>query len=206
MGGFDIILGAFGAVLTAVQSYPGFEIATLVLGGVFVWSGAAKLLSPRRTVQAIADFQLLRSPDRRHALVLAGSEVGVGVALVLGDQLTFVFGVASVMLGVFSFAVARALRRGASFSCFCFGAEAELSYRTLLRNLLLLGLVTVLLTAGTDAVRLSVPVGDALGILAVTVSTLAGLLVAAQIPSLLRWNSEVRDHHRKRARECAVSV
>lgn len=64
MGGFETILDAIGTAANALRMYPGLEIATLVLGGIFIWSGAAKLRSPRHTVQAIADSELLRAPNR----------------------------------------------------------------------------------------------------------------------------------------------
>ncbi len=203
MSGFEPIADIVSDVVNALRSHPGYEAATLFLGGVFAWSGAAKIRRPTLAAMAIADFGLVINPRGWHGVVIGTLELGLALALIIGQGMPVVLTLTCGLLAVFTLLVAVALRRRQSFACFCFGGEEELSRATLIRNLLLVALSTLLLSAAlVSADRLGDPKMLLLtAMLAITALAMTALLT--RLPKLLRWNSEVRDHFEERARACA---
>lgn len=96
--------------------------ARLLVGGVFLTFGTAKLLDLDTTIRSVRAYQLLPEavvPAVGSALPLV--EIGLGLLLVLG-LLTRVAAVATALLSVaFVVGIASAWARGLSIECGCFG-------------------------------------------------------------------------------------
>jgi uncharacterized membrane protein YphA (DoxX/SURF4 family) len=108
----------------------------LVLGGLFVWAGALKILEPDKFAVAVANYRLVP-----HALVnlvaitVPWVEVVGGTMLLLG---WWVRANALIMLGLtigFFFFISSALVRGLNIECGCFGTLS--GHRIGLTNLLI---------------------------------------------------------------------
>lgn len=119
----------------------------LILGGIFIYSGGAKLLDPAAFQGEIANFELLSwGLSGLVALYLPWLELACGIALVAKWQIDgslVILG--SLMVGFIAF-VASAWIRGLDVSCGCFGAsDAAANYPGWIgRNLLILtGLVAI---------------------------------------------------------------
>src|ERR1700722_10747340 len=81
-------------------------ILRLILGGVFIYAGIVKILSPQSFADNIADFQLLPNVlNNLFALSLPVFEVIVGLMLIIGLRLR----VASFSVLILSFVFAVAL-------------------------------------------------------------------------------------------------
>lgn len=112
-------------------------LARLVLAAVFLYSGIVKLRSVRLAALALVDFGVVRRLRPRLGLALAVYEVLLGIALAAspfdgGSQSWTIAGIAALAtLLVFAAGLARALRQGKEFPCFCFGSTGgSLSWRT----------------------------------------------------------------------------
>jgi uncharacterized membrane protein YphA (DoxX/SURF4 family) len=115
-----------------------------LLGAVFVCSGAAKMFNPRWAVQA----RSFGAP-RLVALVIPAIEVFVGAAAVAGVAPRWSVAVLAMLLVVFTAAIVRTLRHGLRPPCVCFGrwSDRPISWRTVARNVVLLGLAAAALVA-----------------------------------------------------------
>lgn len=113
----------------------------LILGGLFIYSGGAKLLDPAAFHGEIANFELLSwKTSSLVAVYLPWLEVACGIALVTKWQMTGSIAIlCSLMVGFIGF-VASAWIRNLDVSCGCFGAsDAATSYPLWIgRNLLIL--------------------------------------------------------------------
>ncbi len=120
--------------------------AGIVLAGVFVWAGAAKLARPAITVDAFAALGV-PAPEVTARLVPI-TELVLAAALISAPR----FGglVALVVVVGFSAVLVRALGAGTTAGCNCFGrARLEpVSRRDLLRNAVLAVLALVAAAAG----------------------------------------------------------
>jgi uncharacterized membrane protein YphA (DoxX/SURF4 family) len=131
-------------------------VAALVL----IMASVPKLISPAKFVQIIQDYQLL--PDKLTRLagyVIPLTELSVGLALFSGITAPWPSLFAALLFGLFGGAICVNLLRGRRYiDCGCFGAgrEAQLSWRSVLRNVILAFLA--LLSMGTglslDCLRL----------------------------------------------------
>lgn len=202
MDGLEPIRQLIAAALGALQSHPDYEAATLVLAGVFAWSGLAKLRRPRLAAMAIADFGLVDRPRRWQGMALGLFELGLGAAIAIGQGMTVVLGLACLTLLALTALLLRALGRSESFACFCFGGEEKLSRATLVRNLALLALAGLLWSASLGTAERLGSWEEFWLTAIVAAGALASSALIARVPRLLRWNWEVRDHFEARAREC----
>jgi uncharacterized membrane protein YphA (DoxX/SURF4 family) len=94
----------------------------LLLGGVFIASGALKLPDPAESVRAVRAYQLLPEavvPAVGYGLPVL--EVAVGLMLVLGVHLRLAAVVSAGLLLVFLVGVGSAWARGLTIDCGCFG-------------------------------------------------------------------------------------
>jgi hypothetical protein len=193
MDGFERILSL---ITEAADSFAGAEAhgaGLAFLAAVFAWSGIAKLRRPALAAMAMIDFGLLRHLRPRLGALAGGLELVVAAALASGLAVPAVASlfapVAAVALWFFTFLLARALRLGRRFACFCFGtSESQLSPWTLLRTVLLASLATGLALGtpsgtGPDLQVAVLQTSAALGVLGAV--TLTGA-----IPRLLRWNRD----------------
>jgi peroxiredoxin len=108
----------------------------LLLAGVFLIAGVAKLADRAGSRQAVVGFGV---PERLASAVGAGlpaTELVVGVALILSVSARFAALGALLLLAAFVGGIVVALRRGTGADCHCFGQlhSAPVSWRTLGRN------------------------------------------------------------------------
>ena len=115
--------------------------AGAVVGVVLIVAGAAKLTSKQWPVQADA----LGVP-RGAARALPILELAIGVALVAGIRLAGIAAVA--LIGAFTVFLVVALRRGVKAPCACFGAFSTrpVTWWSVVRNVVLIGLAVLSLT------------------------------------------------------------
>jgi uncharacterized membrane protein YphA (DoxX/SURF4 family) len=118
--------------------------ARLVLGGIFIWAGADKILHPAAFAQAIYNYQILPTEMiNLTALILPWVEVLLGTFLVLGVWLPGSVAVANVLLLVFLGALVFNVARGLDIHCGCFSSSTEGDPATLwylLRDMVFLSL------------------------------------------------------------------
>lgn len=123
-------------------------IFRLVLGGLFVYAGAVKVLEPLDFAQNIRNYQLVgQSLSFVAAIVLPWLEILAGLALVLG---IWTRGAALVVTGLLVFFIvltAVTMARGLDVDCGCFGSLSRKSgWSVILEDLgmLVLGLALLL--------------------------------------------------------------
>lgn len=119
----------------------------LVLGGLFVYAGAAKALEPLDFAQNIRNYQLVgQSLSFLAALVLPWLEILAGACLVAGIWKRGAALVISVLLVFFIVLTAVTMVRGLDVDCGCFGPAArKAGWGVLLEDLAMLALGLVLL-------------------------------------------------------------
>jgi peroxiredoxin len=111
-------------------------VSRLLLAGVFLIAGVAKLADPAGSRRAVVGFGV---PERLASVAgvgLPATELVVGVALIPSISARFGALGALLLLAVFGSAIAVALRRGTEAECHCFGQlhSAPVGWRTLGRN------------------------------------------------------------------------
>jgi hypothetical protein len=130
-------------------------VARLVVGGILVAAGIAKLASPATWRQVwLAAYRLLPRPlVAPAALLLPTVEIGCGVALLTGAFGTGSLLAAAALLAALTLAVATALLRHLEISCGCGGRlNTRVSGRAVARNLVLIAAVAVPAWHGGPAV------------------------------------------------------
>jgi uncharacterized membrane protein YphA (DoxX/SURF4 family) len=113
----------------------------LSLGGLFVVTGALKIVDPSAFALEIHNYQLLPALAPILAASLPTVELAVGAALVLGTRPWVRAGALATfaLMVVFTAAVASAVGRGINISCGCFGAgSGPVTLLTVARDLALL--------------------------------------------------------------------
>lgn len=135
--------------MTAVAGTASFTLAI-----IFAWSGFAKARRPTLAATAIRDFGLTRRLHVRLGMFLGLAELALAVLLASTAVLEVSLAISAVVLWAFSGLLARALTRGDSFPCFCFGeADSSISRLALARTLLLAtlaSLVTAMVVLRSD--------------------------------------------------------
>jgi len=97
-------------------------VARLVVGGVWLWAGAAKVTDPSASIASVRAYELL--PGSLVAPVgyaLPALEIVVGAALVLGLLTRGAALVSVVLLVAFVVGISWAWSHGLSIDCGCFG-------------------------------------------------------------------------------------
>jgi uncharacterized membrane protein YphA (DoxX/SURF4 family) len=116
----------------------------LVLGVVFIYAAADKILRPAEFARAVANYQILPSIlINPAALLLPWVEAVCGLALLSGRLIRGSAAIISTMLIIFIAALAAALWRGLDISCGCFSLKPEQAsdlYMAIARDLLLLAM------------------------------------------------------------------
>ena len=149
-------------------------VASVAVSVVLAVSGTAKLLDRDGTREAVAGFGLPAALVPVVAALLAPAELLAAVLSLVPATRTLGLSLAAVLLIAFTLVVMATLRSGRRPECHCFGrlGSAEISGRTVVRNLVLLLLVAVGLV-GTSSER---PSGSS-----AVVSVLAGVLLGAAL-------------------------
>ena len=98
-------------------------LARLVVGGVWLWAGFAKLPHPNASVSAVRAYQLLPAGlAETVGRVLPMLEIVVGACLVLGLLVRFIGGVSALMQVAFVIGIVSVWSRGIAIDCGCFGS------------------------------------------------------------------------------------
>lgn len=103
-------------------------VVRLVLAGVLLWAGGAKLLSPLTALQAVAAYELLPAslvPIVGYGLPLL--EVALALLLLAGILTRPVAIAVGILMLAFIAAVASAWARGLSIDCGCFGGGGQVA-------------------------------------------------------------------------------
>jgi len=115
----------------------------VIVGGVFIWAGALKIVDPLDFAQSIKNYQVVpHSLAFLAAVALPWVEVLCGAFLIIGVFKRSSALLLSLLLAGFIGLVALALARGIDTSCGCFGSfsrRADLSL--ILMDTVLLGFV-----------------------------------------------------------------
>lgn len=161
----------------------------LILGLVFGLSGVTKVADLAGFIASLREFRLL--PERAVkpvALGITAAEVSVAAALLAGVAVEGAAGAATALLTVFTFALARVLRRGQRIACRCFGelSAGPASWRTVLRNILLIALSIATLALTADLATSGITAGDTIATGLLATGTLATLPLVTAATSLAR--------------------
>lgn len=144
-------------------------LGALLLAGVLVVAGVAKLFDLDGSRRAVEEFGVPRSLARHLGTFLPVAELAAAAALVAAP--TPVGGIAAlVLLATFSVAIAVSLLRGHAPDCRCFGElhSTPVGATTLARNGVLLTLAAFV-AGGGDATATATTAGAALALLAAVV-------------------------------------
>lgn len=122
----------------------GAGVTRWLLFAVFVLAGTWKIRHPALAGLALYNFGVLRRPISSAGIALGVGEIMLATALALPNTVGQGLVATAVVLWVFSYASARQLAMGASFSCFCLAdADDQLSRATVLRAAALAVLATL---------------------------------------------------------------
>jgi peroxiredoxin/uncharacterized membrane protein YphA (DoxX/SURF4 family) len=124
--------------------------ARLVLAGVFIVAGLAKLADPEGSRSALLGFRVPAVLVPLAALLLPLAELAIGVMLIpLATAWWAAIG-AAALLGLFVVGITTSLIRGEAPDCHCFGQlhSAPAGRSTLIRNGLLAGIAGVIIVWG----------------------------------------------------------
>jgi len=121
----------------------GVLLSRLLVGGVFLIAGFAKLKAPAsRFIRAVLGYELLPKPLAVvWARILPWVEVVAGSLLIVGLWSRFAVVLSTALLLMFSFAMAISLFQGKDQECGCFKTLTPVQWRLVYRNLALMGLL-----------------------------------------------------------------
>jgi uncharacterized membrane protein YphA (DoxX/SURF4 family) len=128
----------------------------LGLGALFLVAGALKLRDPYAFALEIANYQLLPGLAPWLAATLPAVELVIGLALVAGPRPWARAGAlaATLLLVLFTVAVASAVARGVNISCGCFGGDSgPVTWLTVLRDVALVAAALWVYARPEDAPR-----------------------------------------------------
>lgn len=112
---------------TAVTGWLGVA-CRLLLAGVWIYAGAAKIGDLDASVRAVKAYQVLPGPVAEAVgAALPPVEIGLGVLLVVGLATRLAAAASAVLLTAFIAGVASAWARGLRIDCGCFGGGGELA-------------------------------------------------------------------------------
>jgi hypothetical protein len=110
----------------------------VVLGVVFGWAAASKLRSRREFLRYVSTVPGLAPVPYRWSVPIGAlvvvAEAIVALSMLDGSTATLGFHLAAVMSLAFTVVVVRALQRGRTTTCRCFGTETRLRRRHVARN------------------------------------------------------------------------
>jgi hypothetical protein len=168
-----------------------YGIAVWVLAIVFAWSAIAKLQRPTLAAMAMVDFGVLRRVRPYLGSALGAAELSLALLLATGALRAVFLPIAAALLWLFVLLIAKSLRSGKRFACFCFGeADSQLSGLTLVRTAALALLASVVAVAPPPA-GTHPGFGSTYALQATSAMAIVGAIVlGSQIPKLLRWNKD----------------
>jgi uncharacterized membrane protein YphA (DoxX/SURF4 family) len=96
--------------------------ARVVVGAVWVWAGAVKVLDPLTSIEAVRAYEILPgSLVEPVGYLLPPLELVIGLALIVGVMTRGAALVSSLLLVAFVVGIASAWARGLEIDCGCFG-------------------------------------------------------------------------------------
>ena len=147
MDGINVLVDAARAVLLAEDPVFLGALAWL-LAVVLFFAGVTKAVRPWRFALTLTDFRIMRRPSRNAALAVAAIELGVALLIAIPATRIYAVVPATALFLAFTVLLSAAVIRGDRFPCGCFGSEdEEISLRSLLRTISLLGCSAVLTIA-----------------------------------------------------------
>jgi hypothetical protein len=191
VNGFESALSLAADAIRLAMTSAGYGIVVWVLAIVFAWSGIAKLRQPILAAMAMVDFGVLRRVRAPLGSALGAAELSLALVLATGALRTVFLAIAAALLWLFTLLIAKSLRSGKRFACFCFGeADSELSRLTLVRTATLALLASVLAVA-PQPIGAYPELGSSYALQAASAMAIVGAIVlGSQIPKLLRWNKD----------------
>lgn len=142
----------------AILSGLALALVRLVLGSVFLASAWAKIRQPQSFAAAVAEYHILpRRLVQPFSLCLPWAEGMAAFLLLLGWQTVAAAWLTCLLLGMFTLAMGVNLLRGrVDLDCGCFGHDRghHISWRLLLRDVLLAMLSLVLIANGGGRIAL----------------------------------------------------
>ncbi|NBV42574.1 DoxX family membrane protein [bacterium] len=113
--------------------------AQVVLSGIFIYAGIAKLWDPLRFASSILGYQIIPvSLVRPIVWVLPWIEIFAGLALITGWKVKQAAGTIAAMLVVFTLLLIYAISQGWIIDCGCFGKPHPADWQKVLENLAML--------------------------------------------------------------------
>ncbi len=191
VNGFGSALSFLTDALSLLTAPAGYGVAIWILAIIFVWSGLAKLRRPTLAAMAMHDFGVLRRVRPRLGGALGAAELLLALSLITGAIPVVFMPITAGLLWFFVLLIAKSLRSGQDFACFCFGdADSRLSRLTLVRTVALAVLASVLAGAA-PSVGTYAGFSETYVLQAVSAAAFVGAIVlGSQISKLLRWNKD----------------
>ncbi len=191
MNGFESALSLLARGLHLITAPTGYGVAIWILAIIFAWSGIAKLRRPTLAAMAMIDFGIVHRIQPRLGSALGAAELLLALFLITGTLPVLFFPVTAGLLWFFVLLIARGLRSGQDFPCFCFGdADSKLSRLTLVRTAALAVLASVLAVAA-PSVGTYAGFSETYVLQAVSAAAFVGaVLLGSHISKLLRWNKD----------------
>jgi hypothetical protein len=118
------------SLLTNISNSHWLSLGAKLVGLTFIWTGAIKAVAPH-TFQSHLDSLGWISPRRTRMAVaaVAGLEVGLGVALVIGTATSLIYPFGILLLVVLSAASWWGVQSGKAIDCGCYGGFADPSIK-----------------------------------------------------------------------------
>lgn len=195
MGGLEALFAAVRDTIAFIGEEPMFSVVLWLVGAIFIWSGISKARHPSRAAMAMVQFGVLRTPRASAGRTLGYFEMTLGFWLLSGIAVRLSLIVAAILFVAFTVLVLKSLRKGETFTCFCFGSEDDdISKFTVMRNLLFFG-VTLVLIGGAFGVDPVLGPPEFLQIVsAIAIGSIA--LLISKVPRLVSLNQETVQHLR----------
>ena len=188
MNGFESALSLLVEALDLLTTPAGYGIAIWILAIIFVWSGLAKLRRPTLAAIAVNDFGVLSRVRPRIGGALGAAELLLALSLIVGAPPVVLLPVTAGLLWIFVLLIARSLRLGKDFSCFCFGdSDSRVSRVTLVRAAALAVLASTLVLAPLPYASFD----QTYLLQAISAGAFVGVIaLGSRIPKLLRWSRD----------------
>ena len=188
MNGFESAFSLLAEALDLLTKPAGYGIAIWILAIIFVWSGLAKLRRPTLAAIALNDFGVLSRVRPRLGGALGAAELLLALSLIVGALPVIFLPVTAGLLWIFVLLIARSLRLGKDFSCFCFGdSDSRVSRLTLVRAAALAVLASTLVLAPLPYASFD----QTYLLQAISAGAFVGVIaLGSRIPKLLRWSRD----------------
>lgn len=160
-------------------------VGRLLLAIIFILSAFAKLRNPRMAAYALVDFRVVNEVKPVYGAALGSAEGVLAIWLVSGFLVEAAVATAFGMLGGFSLLLARAIRNGEQFPCYCFGRSDKQVGKGPLARTAAMALLSGLVLLVSRSVPVEEPFLSASELL-LSVSIAGAAYCLSLLPSLMR--------------------